>query len=173
VLDANFKLMEGNGPGVAEGVNIPDEYGYETALQYLDRHGKHIQGNYGFWVGRRTYDRFGNYDATWFENPAGELAVNERLGYALANYTWDRSGRFLQSIAFFDTDRKPVLRKGGYHRMNRSYNDEGLLSKITFVDADGKMVNRTDNGAAVYDYVYDERNQLVKVHRFSKEEVED
>jgi len=169
VLDADFNLKEGNGPGVAEGVNIPDKYGYETSLHYLDRHGKHIQGNYGFWVGRRTYDQYGNYDATWFENPEGERTINERLGYALADYTWDRSGRFLQSIAFFGVNREPVLRTGGYHRMDRTYNKQGLLATITFVDTDGQKVNRSDNGAAVYVYVYGERNQLLKVDRFSKD----
>jgi len=169
VLDADFNLKEGNGPGVAEGVNIPDEYGYETSLHYLDRHGEHIRGNYGFWVGRRTYDPFGNYDATWFEDPAGELTVNERLGYALADYTWDRSGRFLQSIAFFDANREPVLRKGGYHRMERTYNDRGLLATITFIDTDGRKVNRSDNGAAVYVFEYDERNRLLEVVRYPKD----
>lgn len=166
VLDAEGNLKEGNGPGVARGVNIPDEYGYETYLRHEDRFGKAIKGHYGFYIGRRAYDAFGNYDYTWFEGPEGDMAVNERIGYAYADYTWDEDGKNLLSIAFFDADKKPVLRKGGYHKMLRTYDANGLNTKLAFHDLEGRLVNRSDNGAAYYIFEYDKNRVRINTLKF-------
>ncbi len=172
VLDADNNLKEGNGPGVAKGVNIPDKYGYETKLHYEDRLGQSIKGRYGFYVGRRSYDEFGNYDATWFEDSQGNLKVNELHGYAYADYTWDTSGINLLSIAFYDAQKRPVMRKGGYHKMVRSYNPDGLLGKIAFYGTEDEKVNRSDNGAHYYEYKYHSNNALQERRRFDKEDRE-
>jgi len=168
VLDAEGNLKEGNGPGVAKGINIPDEYGYETYLRHEDRHGKAIKGHYGFYVGRRAYDQFGNYDYTWFEDPDGNPIINENHGYAYADYTWDEEGLNLLSIAFFDEKKEPVLRRGGYHKMVSAYDENGLNTKITFFGLNGERVNRSDNGAHYYLFEYDEKMNRSGVKRFDK-----
>lgn len=169
VLDASNQLKEGNGPNVAKGINIPDEFGYETSVRYEDRSGNARKGSYGFWRGLRSYDAYGNYDITWFEDQFGKPALNDQTQFCYADYTWDAEGLNLLSIAFLGVNKEPVLRRGGYHRQLREYDASGLLVKLSYLGLDGQLINRADNGVAYMLYEYDDRNRRTVSKRYSKD----
>lgn len=169
VFDAAGNLKEGNGPGVAKGFDNPDVYAYETGLRYEDRKGGPILGSSGFWQSRRVYDAWGNYDITWFEDQHGKPMINELHHYTYADYTWDPSGKQLISIAFLGVNKEQVIRRGGYHKMFREYDERGRNTKLSYLGLDGKLVNRSDNGIAYMIFEYNEKNQRVATKRFDKD----
>ena len=170
VLDKNHQIKRGNGPNVAKGINIPNEYGYETSVRYEDTDGSPLKNNYGFWGSHRFYDAFGNYDYTQFIDSTGKPGLNSRSGYCYAQYTWDRSGLNRLKVELLDTEKKAVLHKrGGYATIQQEYDQENKLIKTSYLGLDGKLVNRKDNGVAYIIYHYDEKRKRVKQIRFDRQ----
>ncbi|WP_430966800.1 hypothetical protein [Spongiimicrobium sp. 2-473A-2-J] len=156
VLDKEGRLTEGNGPNVAKGINTPDEFGYETAIRYEDRHGNPKRNDHGFWGSRRFYDDFGNLSRSYFTDSIGNPAPNVVSGYTYAIYTWDTKGMKRVSTQLLGTDKLPIDHKTrGYSSITYTYDDRGLLSQVSFLDRQGKPINRLDNGVAYIKYSYD------------------
>lgn len=170
VLDRDHQLKSGNGPNVATGINIPDEYGYETSVRYEDDQGKARKNAYGFWGSRRVYDRFGNYDFTYFIDSTGAPGMNTVSGYGYAEYSWDRSGLMHLKTELLDVDKKPVLHaRAGFATIDYTYNDHGQLEKVEYLGLDGELIDRKDNGLAYIVYEYDENHKRIGTRRFKRD----
>lgn len=156
VLGREGKLTEGNGPNVAKGINTPDEFGYETAIRYEDKHGNAKRNSHGFWGSRRFYDDFGNLTHTYFTDSIGNPAPNVVSGYTYAIYKWDTKRMRRVSAQLLGTDKQPIDHKTrGYSAITYAYDDRGLLSQVSFLDRHGEPINRLDNGVAYITYSYD------------------
>lgn len=157
VLDKNGAITEGNGPNVARGINTPNEFGYETAIRFEDRDGHAKRNSYGFWGSKRFYDQHGNYERTYFTDSLGNPAPNEITGYTYAIYEWDATGQVRTSTQLLDVNKKPVAHKTrGYSSVKFEYDDSNQMTKASFFDENGQLVNRIDNGAAFIEFKYDE-----------------
>lgn len=170
VLDKEHQLKSGNGPNVATGINIPDEYGYETSVRYEDDRGNARKNAYGFWGSKRIYDHFGNYDYTYFIDSLGKPGMNTISGYCYAEYSWDRSGLKRLKTELLDMNSKPVLHaKAGFATIEYTYNDDDQLIKVEYLDLDGNLTNRKDSGLAYIVYEYGEDHKLIGTRRFKKD----
>ncbi len=170
VLDKNHKIKRGNGPNVARGINIPNEYGYEASIRYEDIDGTAIINSHGFWGGKRYYDKFGNYDFTHFIDSLGNLGVNERAGYATAKFTWSDDGLNRLSVQLLGLKNEPVLHKTrGYALLNIVYDYDGNIVRISNFGVNNEPVNRIDNGVSVITYKYNENKRRIETKRFDKD----
>ncbi len=169
VLDAKHRIKRGNGPNVAKGINVTDEYGYERSIRYQDVDESAIINSHGFWGGKRFYDKFGNYDYTQFLDKKGNPGINEESGYSTAKYIWSDDGLNRLSVMLLDIHNKPVLHtKRGYAGIKQEYNEDGNVVKTLFVGLTGEPINRRDNQISYIIYEYDKNKKLVDTKTFKK-----
>jgi len=169
VLNKEHKLHRGNGPNVAKGINISNNFGYEVSIRYEDIDGSPIINAHGFWGGKRFYDKYGNYDYTHFIDSLGNPGINENSGYCYAIYSWDKRGINRQKIEFLDTNKMPILRrKGGYSIIQYEYNENDNLITTSYLGLEGEKINRKDNGVCYIVYKYNNDNALTETKRYNK-----
>ncbi len=165
VLNAKNQIHKGNGPNVAKGINIPDQYGYETSIRYEDVDGSSIINSHGFWGGKRFYDNYGNYKITQFIDSLGNPRINEQTGYCYAVYTWDDKGINLLKYELLDINKQPILhKKRGYAKTEYEYNEFDQTTRISYFGKNGEKINRKDNGVSYiirnYNKNYTRKNSI-------------
>lgn len=169
VLNANHQLHRGNGPNVAKGINIPDEYGYETGIRYEDVDGTPIINAHGFWGSRRFYDHLGNYSSTYFTDSLGMPGINEQSGYCYAVYTWDDRGLNRLKVELLDAQKNPVAhRTRGYTTIKYEYDEDDHLIKTQYLGLQGEPIDRSDNGVSYYVYRYDQQHRRIETLKYNK-----
>jgi len=169
VLDAQHQLHRGNGPNVAKGINIPNEFGYESNIRYEDIDGSPIVNSHGFWGSKRFYDKYGNYSYTHFIDSLGNPGINEESGYCYAVYTWDDEGFNLLKIELQDVNKQSILHsKRGYATILYEYNEFDNVTKISYLGQNGEKVNRKDNGVSFIGHNYNENQTLKNTNRYNK-----
>lgn len=168
VYDENEQRVRGNSPMVARGIREFDDNGYIVRSWYEDENGERMRSAYGWGETVNTYDRFGNLAERWSGDEFGQPDINPQLGYHGYRMRWDESGRNNTEIRFFGTDRTtPAIHaNAGAHRIAMDYDEAGNRTRIRYFDADGRQVERADNGVATLVYRYDERNRLVEQRLF-------
>ena len=170
VMDAQHKVKRGNGPNVARGINVPNEWGYEASIHYEDEFGNHVKNNYGFWGSKRFYDTNGNYNYTQFIDKNGNPGINEKSGYSIAQYHWSEDGLRRLQVDLLDVDRRPVLHHTrGYWSIKMDYDRLGNRIRTTYLGLDGQPINRMDNGVAYLEYRYNAQHQLLDTKRFDQD----
>jgi len=169
VLNAKNQVHRGNGPNVAKGINIPDQYGYETSIRYEDIDGSSIINSHGFWGSKRFYDNYGNYKYTQFIDSLGNPGINEQAGYCYAVYTWDDKGFNLLKIELLDVNKQPIIhKKRGYAIIEYEYNVFDNITKISYLGQNGEKINRKDNGVSYIIRNYNENHTLKKSNSYKK-----
>ena len=169
VLNAKNQVHRGNGPNVAKGINIPDQYGYETSIRYEDIDGSSIINSHGFWGGKRFYDNYGNYKSTQFIDSLGNPGINKQTGYCYAVYTWDDKGINLLKYELLDVNKQPVLhKKRGYAKTVYEYNEFDQTTMISYFGKNGEKINRKDNGVSYIIRSYNENHTRKKSVSYNK-----
>ncbi len=170
VYDAKENRAKGNGPNVATGVMEHDQYGNTTREYYLDELGNQIHNAYGWLNSIATYDDHGNMTSRFNHDHSGFKKIIQNLGYSGYVLTYDAHGRNRTSLSYYDDNKKPVKHKRrGYHSVKHYYNDNNKVIKIEFLDTQGKLTNRVDNGIAYIEYDYS--GSSVKRLNYDKERV--
>lgn len=168
VLNKEHNLHRGNGPNVAKGINISNNYGYEVSIRYEDINGSPIINAHGFWGSKRFYDKYGNYNYTHFIDSLGNPGINEKSGYCYAIYTWGKRGLNRQKIELLDAKKKPILHKlDGYSVIEYKFDEKDNVAKISYLGVGGEKINRSDNGISYILYNYDANNALVETKRYT------
>lgn len=170
VLDAQNQVKRGNGPNVARGINVPNEWGYESGIRYEDERGEVVKNAYGFWGSLRFYDAYGNYDFTQFIDKDGQSGIHEKAGYSIAQYLWSADGLRQEQVRLLDETKQPVMHESrGYTGFKIEYDKQGRRMKTTYLNLEGKAENRLDNGVAYIEYEYDINNRLMNSKRFDRD----
>lgn len=155
VYDAQENRAKGNGPNVATGMMEHDSYGNTTREYYLDEFGNQIHNAYGWFDSVATYDNHGNMSSRFNYDPDGNKARIETLGYSGYKLTYDKQGRNRTSLSYYDQHDKPTMHlQRGYHSVQHFYNAQNQVIKIQFLDLQGRLTNRLDNGIAYIEYEY-------------------
>lgn len=169
VLNKEHKLHRGNGPNVAKGINISNNYGYEVSIRYEDIDGSPIINAHGFWGSKRFYDKYGNYSHTNFIDSLGNPGINEKSGYCYAIYTWDKRGINRQKVELLDTKKEPIIHKsGGYSIIQYEYDENDNIIKTNYLGLEGEKIDRKDNGVSYIIYRYNDEKALTETKRYNK-----
>ena len=169
VLDNQHKLEKGNGPDVAVGVQKFNEFGYEIALEHRDENNKPIYSAYGICRGKTKFDKYGNLSERNFYDENNKPSNHKIAGYHKLKIAWDKYGNDRESLSYFDIRNKPTTHKTrGYHAVKYEYDRKKNLTKISYLNTNGKLVNRKDNGISYLTYQYDSNGERKSVLRFDK-----
>lgn len=137
-----------------------DERGNNTYIRYWNSDGKVSEcENAGIAMEHMVYDEYGYIIAReyYIVDPEDDTfmicAVRKDLGYARINYVYE--GNVWIRTEYLDAEGNYMVPKGiGYAVYEREYNDQWLVEREAYYDAEGNLINR-DNGAAVIEYTYD------------------
>lgn len=114
-----------------------------------------------------NYDRFGNITKLSFQNADGK-AKDANNGYASIHFEWTPDGRHLLSQSYHgELGQLKEHRTSGVATTRNMRNAKGLIEETRYLDANNKLVNRTDNGVAYIRYEYDKNNALVATTRLN------
>ena len=163
VLDDEHRLVRGNGPNVARGVQSFDRYGLEIGVRYEDEQGRAIPNSYGFWSSTSVYDQHGNLVSRVFEDSGGKPIPHEKAGYTRLRITWDETASERLGMLYMDANGAPVAHEQrGYAELVQEYDRHHNPTRITYLGTRGEKVNRTDIGIAEIARQYDSRKRLVE-----------
>ena len=146
----------------------------ENAPKYIEYHDdgklrKYIQ-----------YDPFGNYFEAYlndqgsmtrqeFHAPDGSL-LPDPAGVAVYKFEYLPNGLEL-GRCFYSKDMTPVLsRNTGTSGYTNVYDSVGNILRVVMFGADGKSIGKNNDGVAIIDRVYDEKNRVVE--EWTKDEFE-
>src|SRR5690606_16381831 len=122
-----------------------------------------IASAYGFWGSKTQFDDKGNMIFRTFLDSLKNPGPHLQAGYTHFRITWDKKGLKELSRELLDSDMNPINHlELGYASTKMSYDKKGRLIKLAFYDAKGYLVNRTDNGTALYEYLYKDNVRIVK-----------
>lgn len=168
VLDNNHQLEKGNGPDVAIGIQQFNEYGYESGLEHRDENNNLMYSAYGICKSKTQFDEFGNISERTFYNEKNQPSNHKNAGYHKLKIKWDKSGNYRELLSYFNVNDKPTIHATrGYHSVKYHYHRNKNLSRIDYLDVNGQLVNRKDNGIAYITYQYKNEEQASML-RFNK-----
>jgi len=91
------------------------------------------------------YDQYGNLINCWNKNCNGKLMIPKKNGVAGINYKYNDSWQISQQT-FLGTDKRPMFSSvAGYVSTKMTYDDNGYLGSVTFVDESGNVVLGNEN----------------------------
>jgi len=164
VYDAQEERSVGNGPMVARGIMERDPLGHTTREYYEDTDGKIMTNAYGWTNTYASFDEFGNMLERFNHDAGGKRINNSLLGYSGYVMEFDESGKHRASLTYQNADGSPATHlTRGYHAVKTEYDKEGNRTRSRFEDSAGNLINRKDTCAAIYQYLYDDRNRLVSM----------
>jgi len=169
VLDNKDKLEKGNGPDVAIGIQKFNEFGYESELEHRDENNQPMYSAYGICISKTVFDKFGNISERAFYNEARKPSNHKNAGYHKLKMKWDEFGNCREFLSYFDVNDKPTNHvTRGYHSVKYHYDRNKNLIKIDYLDMNGQLVNRKDNGIAYITYQYN-NGERTGMSRFDKD----
>ena len=155
VLDNKHKLEKGNGPDVAIGIQKFNNFGYESELEHRDENNHPMYSAYGICISKTEFDRFGNISERAFYNEMNKPSNHKSAGYHKLKIKWDKFGNSRELLSYFDINDKPTNHvTRGYHAVKYHYHRNKNLIRIDYLDVNGQLVNRKDNGIAYMTYQY-------------------
>jgi len=170
VYDSNEQRSEGNSPRVARGLRGFDALGQDISERYEDAQGKPMTNAYGWTQSKAEFDEYGNMIQRFNYDLAGQLAVNEQLGYAGYEMEFDEDGMNRLVLRYLDEQLRPAVHKTrGYHEVRTGFDANGDLERIQYLGVNGESVNRLDNGIGTIERRYDDKHRLVSVELFDKD----
>lgn len=169
VLDNRHQLEKGNGPDVAIGIQKFNEFGYERELEHRNENNQPMYSAYGICISKTQFDKFGNISERTFYNEVKKPSNHKTAGYHKLKMKWDKFGNSRELLSYFDVNDKPTNHvTRGYHSVKYHYHRNKNLIKIDYLDVNGQLVNRKDNGIAYITYQYN-NGERTDMSRFDKD----
>lgn len=139
------------------------------SINFFDKDGKPAT----HWSGAERWhyklDKYGNRISLTYQYANGTPKTTGN-GFASIHYQWSKNGRYLLSQSFMgDQDEPIIVSSVGFHKQRMIRNKKGLIVKLQFLDTDGNLVNRKDNGVAQIVYEYDKNNKRIGSQSQDKE----
>lgn len=164
VLNNKYKLEKGNGPNVATGIQKINEFGYEVGLENQDEHGNPIYNSYGICRSKTEYDVFGNLSQRFFYDQENNPTNHKYASYHRLKIEWDKTGNHRTGLYYYSVNNTPALHKTrGYHAVKYTYNSNKELKQLSYLNTNGALVNRTDNGVSYIIYQYNNDGKQIGV----------
>ena len=143
-----------------------DQMGRVIKQYFYDINGKPTDPKIMIPVGIAEYDKWGNMNYIAAYDGEGNRVLNQS-GYSSCKKEFDLRGNEI-SIAYFDTDDKPIeLKDEGYAKMEAKYNAQNLLVEQRFYATNGKL--RTGKIAIVKNQYDTDGNKIEEAYFDSKE----
>lgn len=151
-----------------------DAQGRRVLEEYWNRAGKpyRIRGKYSA-CRRDAFDAAGHVTSYSYLDPSGSL-VRTSVGYAAVTKVYNERGQEVLEL-YFDEYRNPTTIRYGEYGVLRGYDEQGRLSTLTYVDAEGKpMVNKLGytivrreyvDGRLRYEWYCDAQGNVVETSR--------
>lgn len=164
VFDENN--MPATGPSNTAGeVNEYEDYDLKS-ITFFNREGKpatHWSGAEK-WV--HEYDVFGNITRLSYLTNDDKPMAGAR-GYSSAIYSYSKDGRYLLYQQYHDVDDNLIEPDEiGYAKMVYARNEDGTIKTIKFYNAQGALSERSSDGSARIEYMYNKSHQLIKTEKF-------
>lgn len=115
-----------------------------------------------------VYDPSGNCIETSYRDIETNELAETREGVSLTKFTYNERG-YLTEAAYFDADGKPS-ETYGYATLKRTYDQNGYKKTERYYAADGNLSINLIEECAGFNYVYDERGNLLESYRVGRDE---
>lgn len=151
--------VRGNRLGLAIKQYTFDDDDNWTEVKYLSAQGNPSHDGNNCPLVKLGYDKWGNRASERYYTIDGKPSYRTDLAACGFTYEYDDDGNnILRSI--IDGDGNNMIGKNGYAQTKMSYNDNGFLTMIEFLDKDGSRTNRTTEDGeimSIVKYDVDER----------------
>lgn len=155
--------------------NYPGMNFCEVDFRYDDRGNVIEQTYFGIggkpsYDGQKTHKRIKKYDERnnyVYEKNLGKDGKPIHSGNVNpeAKVTYDEHGN-ITAIVCLDGYGNPYISSDGYHRLERKYNENNLISSECYKDARGHLVKNKSNGYAKVTFTYDSKRNRTKEKYF-------
>ena len=143
-----------------------DEKGLELKRSYYNLNGKGIQMLWGGHEIRTDYDSVGNVlKLSYFDNDGNSAKYNGF--YSSVEYTYYDKKDLEQSVTYLDQEGHLTYSEEGMARCQYEYDKSGNITKIEYIDKDGKTLINTKNGEAKVLVTYDEIGNIKTVCNYN------
>lgn len=109
-----------------------------------------------------SYNEYGSRVQTIFLDEQGNK-IKTKKGYAVEKLTYDDLGR-VEYVRYYDADgiTPAINEQWNCYAYQNEYNTRGDREKLVYLDANGKPTIRKDIGYAWEEYIYDDKDRLIK-----------
>lgn len=160
-LGAQGELVLG-GQGVAAGVHmLYDPAGNEVMREYYGVDRKLFMTKFKYAKFEKTFDARKNCTSEIYYDENGQMIMwHTQERYAYSKSTFDVNGNET-SRRYYGADNKPCAVRGELFGWNKTYNDDGRVLEIYWVDSKGNVVLSEDNVAGQR-FLYDGEGRIVE-----------
>ena len=110
-------------------------------------------------------DKYGNLIKRWFTD-AKQQKIIAKYGYHRVEYVYDDSGIHLLEERYYDINDKLINNRDGVAITRYSRDEKGLLTQMSYVDANGKPALNQWRKFAVEKYSYNDKGLRTKTVKF-------
>ena len=146
-----------------------DEKGRIVAQQRIDIDGNPASTPWGLSLSKVEYDQQGNMSLLSFFTIDGNPSLNSANGVAQQRMEYDEYGNATW-IRYYNENGDHVISRedkcAGWHN---EYDDNGLLIRMTAIDADNQPMYNVNGGSAIVEYKYDARGYDCEILYFDIE----
>ncbi len=113
-----------------------------TQVKYLSAQGNPSHDGNNCPIVKLEYDKWGNRSSEKYYTSDGKPSYRTDMAACGCKYEYDDNGNNVIRY-IIDGDGKPMIGKNGYAQIKMSYNEDGFLTMIEFLDKDGNRTNNT------------------------------
>ena len=163
---SNLSGNKTNYPGLnySEICQVFDDRGNIIEQTFLDANGNPAYDEQKTYKRIKKYDERNNYV---YEKNLGKdgKPIHGNDVNPEARITYDEHGN-LTSLICLDGYGNPYTTANGFHRYERNYNENNLISSECYKDKNGKLVKNTSNGYAKATFAYDSKRNRTEEKYF-------
>lgn len=146
ITEVRFLGQDGKVRGNRIGLAIK-RYEYDdddnwTQVKYLSAQGNPSHDGNNCPIVKLEYDKWGNRSSEKYYTSDGKPSYRTDMAACGCKYEYDDNGNNVIRY-IIDGDGKPMIGKNGYAQIKMSYNEDGFLTMIEFLDKDGNRTNNT------------------------------
>ena len=156
IIEIRFLGQDGKVRGNKIGLAIKqyeyDKYDNWTQVKYLSASGDPSHDGNNCPLVKIAYDKWGNRASENYYTIDSIPSYRTDVSACGFTYEYDENG-FRIKQSYIDANGKLILNKQGFAQIYRSFNENGYLTSMEFLDTDGHRTNNTDTDGDIFSIV--------------------